>query len=93
MKTEFATLIKSMRLVFRPDFKAITLKDGLTVDQLNQALEELEKKQQQMIVDNGYTKEEFDSLYREYYMDFSSDNPDEWVIKHDPSNPVIISGN
>lgn len=93
MKTEFSTLIKSMRLVFRPDFKAITLKADLSVEQLNQALEELEQKQQQMIVDNGYTKEEFDSLYREYYMDFSSDNPDEWVIKHDPANPVIISGN
>lgn len=93
MKTEFSTLIKSMRLVFRPDFKAITLKDGLTTEQLNQALEELEQRQQQMIVDNGYTKEEFDSLYREYFMDFSSENPDEWVIKHDPANPVIISGN
>lgn len=93
MKTEFSTLIKSMRLIFRPDFKAITLKADLSVEQLNQALEELEQKQQQMIVDNGYTKEEFDSLYREYYMDFSSDNPDEWVIKHDPANPVIISGN
>ena len=93
MKTEFSTLIKSMRLVFRPDFKAITLKDGLTTEQLNQALEELEQRQQQMIVDNGYTKEEFYSLYREYFMDFSSENPDEWVIKHDPANPVIISGN
>ena len=93
MKTEFASLIKSMRIIFRPDFKAITLKDGLTTDQLNQALEELEQRQQKMIVDNGYSKEEFDSLYREYFMDFSSDNPDEWVIKHDPENPVIISGN
>lgn len=93
MKTEFATLIKSMRLVFRPDFKTITLSEGLTTEQLDQALLELEKKQQQMIVENGYTQEEFDVLYREYYMDFTSDNPDEWVIKHDPENPVIISHN
>lgn len=93
MKTDFATLIKSMRLTFRPDFKAITLKDGLTSEQLDQELADLEKRQQQMVRDNGYTQEEFDTLYREYYMDFSSTNPDEWVIKHDPENPVIVSGN
>lgn len=93
MKTDFAILIKSMRLTFRPDFKNITLKDGLTAEQLDQELADLEKRQQQMIHDNGYTQEEFDALYREYYMDFSSNNPDEWVIKHDPENPIIISGN
>lgn len=93
MKTDFATLIKSMRLTFRPDFKAITLKDGLSSEQLDQELADLEKRQQQMVRDNGYTQEEFDALYREYYMDFSSANPDEWVIKHDPENPIIVSGN
>ena len=93
MKTDFAILIKSMRLTFRPDFKAITLKDGLSPEQLDQELADLEKRQQQMVQDNGYTQEEFDALYREYYMDFSSNNPDEWVIRHDPENPIIVSGN
>ncbi len=45
-----------------------------------------------MIVENGYSEEEFYSLYREYFMDFSSENPDEWIIKHDPANAQIISG-
>lgn len=93
MKTDFATLIKDIRLALRPDFKNITLSDSLTTEQLDQALASLEEKRHQMVVQNGYTQEEFDSLYREYYMDFSSENPDEWVIKHDPENPVIISHN
>jgi hypothetical protein len=46
-----------------------------------------------MVLDAGYTKDEFDSLYREYFMDFSSDKPDEWIIRHDPENAQIISGN
>lgn len=93
MKTDFPILIKAMRLTFRPDFRNLIMKDGLSTEQLNQAIEELENRQQQMILENGYSKEEFDVLYREYYMDFSSENPDEWVIKHDPSNPIIISHN
>jgi hypothetical protein len=93
MKTDFAILIKSMRLTFRPDFKIITINSILTPEQLDQALLDLEEKQGQMIIDNGYTQEEFDLLYREYFMDFSSENPDEWIIKHDPENAQIISGN
>ena len=93
MKTDFAVLIKNIRLALRPDFKTITLSDGLTTEQLDQALAKLEEKRSQLIIENGYTQEEFDALYREYYMDFTSNNPDEWVIKHDPENPVIVSGN
>lgn len=93
MKADFVTLIKDIRIALRPDFKSITLSDGLTTEQLDQALASLEEKRNQMVIQSGYTQEEFDALYREYYMDFSSDNPDEWVIKHDPENPVIISHN
>lgn len=89
MKTDFPTLVKSMRLIFKPDFKAL---ESLAHEEHDRVLSELESKSSQMIVDNGYTEEEFYSLYQEYYMDFSSDNPDEWVIKHDPSNAQIISG-
>ena len=93
MKTDFASLIKSMRLTLSPEFKLLTLNSPLTPEQLDQALLILEQKQGQMIVDNGYSKEEFDQLHREYFMDFSSNNPDEWIIKHDPENAQIISGN
>jgi len=95
MKKEFAQLIKDMRVALRPEFKTITTNGDSTVPhlKLDEALEELEKKQHQMVVDAGYTQEEFDVMSREYYMDFTSDNPDEWVIKHDPENPVIISHN
>jgi hypothetical protein len=93
MKTDFATLIKDIRIALRPDFKTITLSDGLTTEQLDEALASLEEKRHQMVIQSGYSQEEFDSLYKEYYMDFSSENPDEWVIKHDPENPVIISHN
>jgi hypothetical protein len=93
MKKDFAQLIKDMRIALRPVFKNLTLNEALTSEQLDQALADIEKKQDQMVVDAGYTKEEFDSLYREYFMDFSSDKPEEWVIKHDPENAQIISGN
>jgi hypothetical protein len=46
-----------------------------------------------MILEAGYTETEFYSLSGEYYMDFSSENPDEWVVKLDPENAQIISGN
>ena len=96
MKKEFAQLIKDMRVALRPEFKTITANGPITGVphlKLDEALEELEKKQHQMVIDGGYTQEEFDIMSREYYMDFTSDNPDEWVIKHDPENPVIISHN
>lgn len=92
MKKDFAQLIKEMRVALRPDFKSLTFNEALTSEQLDQALADIEKRQDQMVIDAGYTKEEFDSVYREYFMDFSSDKPDEWIIKHDPENAQIISG-
>ena len=44
-----------------------------------------------MIQDAGYTEEEFNNTRDKYYMDFSSDNPDEWIIKHNPDNAKLIS--
>lgn len=93
MKKDFAQLIKEMRVALRPDFKSLTFNEGLTSEQLDQALADIEQRQDQMVLDAGYSKEEFNSVYREYYMDFSSDKPDEWIIKHDPENAQIISGN
>ena len=91
MKTEFPILVKAMRLVLRPEFKSIVDK-ALTPEQQDEALVEIEKKSLKIIVENGYTEEEFYALHRQYLMDFSSENPDEWVIKHDPENAQIITG-
>jgi hypothetical protein len=95
MKKDFAQLIKEMRTALRPEFHSIIASENhsLTSEQLSQSLMDLETRTNQMIVDNGYTKSEFDLLCREHFMDFSSNNPDEWIIKHDPENAQIISGN
>lgn len=90
MKTDFVTLVKSMRLILRPEFKKL---ETLVGEEHSQTLENVESQSTQMIIENGYTEEEFYSLYQEYYMDFSSENPDEWIIKRDPENAQIISGN
>lgn len=90
MKKEFAQLVKDMRVAFHPEFKVIANNATLTTDQFDKALAELEEKQKNMIVESGYTQNEFDKLCREHFMDFSSANPEEWVIKHDPDNAHII---
>ena len=94
MKKDFAQLIKDMRKDIRPQFQSIiSNSQTLTTEQLNQAFAEIEDKSNQAIVEGGYTREEFDSLHKEYFMDFSSENPDEWVVRHDPENAQIITGN
>jgi hypothetical protein len=45
-----------------------------------------------MITDSGYSEEEFYQLESQYFLDFSSEDPDEWIIRHDPENAQIISG-
>jgi hypothetical protein len=90
MKKEFAQLVKDMRLAFHPEFKAIAGNANLSTDQFDKALAELEEKQKQMVIESGYTQTEFDKLCREHFMDFSSANSDEWVIRHDPDNAHII---
>ncbi len=89
MKTDFPILVKAMRLCFRTEFKALESLDDVQHDQ---ALSDLEDKSKKMIAENGYSEEEFYTLYQEYFMDFTSDNPDEWIIRHDPENAQIISG-
>lgn len=90
MKTDIVTLIKDMRKNLRPSFKKL---ETLTGQEHSDTLESVEVTSSKMITDGGYTESEFYSLSSEYYMDFSSENPDEWVIRHDPENAQIISGN
>lgn len=90
MKMDIVTLIKSMRTVLRPEFKKLNSSFGA---EHSSTLEFIEEKSSQMIAEAGYSESEFYSLSREYYMDFSSENPDEWIIRHDPKNAVIISSN
>lgn len=91
MKTDFAVLIKNMRVTLRPVFQSIRVNaDASNLAEVHAIFDEIEAKKAQMVTEAGYTQEEFDKLEREHYMDFSSDNPDEWVIRHDPENPVVI---
>lgn len=92
MKTEFPKLLKDMRLALNPEFKAIVSDSTLTAEQLDKALMEIETRQEQMVKEHGYTQEEFSQLIKEHFIDFSSANPDEWVIKPDTENPQIITG-
>jgi len=90
MKKEFPQLIKDMRVALHPEFKSISNSTELSTEQFDKALAELDEKQRQMIVESGYTQTEFDTMCREYFMDFSSSNPDEWIVNHDPDNAHII---
>jgi len=90
MKKEFTQLIKDIRLALRDDFKAI-VSSNLSVNEMSDKLTELEEKQNIMLAEAGYDSVEYHSLMKEYFMDFSSPNPDEWVVKHDPENAQIIA--
>lgn len=90
MRKEFVQLIKEMRVAFHPEFKSITNNVTMDTTKFDLALSDLEKKQTQMIVEAGYTKDEFDVLSREHFMDFSSENPEEWIVRHDPENAQVI---
>jgi len=90
MKTDFVTLIKSIRKALRPEFKKL---ESLTGEQHSNTLDMIERESLKMILEADYTETEFYEEYQEYFMDFSSDNPDEWIIKRDPENAEIISGN
>jgi hypothetical protein len=91
MKTDFITLLKDMRLALNPEFKTIVGDSSLTADQLDKALLDIESRQEEMVKQHGYTQEEFAQLIKEHYIDFSSVNPDEWVIRQDPENAQIIT--
>lgn len=90
MKTDIATLIISIRKAFRDDFKKIGTLSG---EEHSNLLDMIERGSLKMILDAGYTESEFYEEQGKYFMDFSSSNPDEWVIKLDPTNAYIISDN
>ena len=92
MKTDFATLLKDMRLALNPQFKSIVGDSSLSAEQLDKALMDIEAKQEQMVKEHGYTQEEFSQLIKEHYIDFSSSNPEEWVVRPDTENAQIITG-
>jgi hypothetical protein len=88
MKTDIGTLILSMRKALRPTFLKL---GSISGEEMSNALDMIERESLRMILEAGYTESEFYKEQREYFMDFSSDNPDEWVIRHDPENAAIIS--
>jgi hypothetical protein len=90
MKKDFAQLIKEMRIAHRAEFQTVANDKSLDLDQLDKAFVILENKQSVMAEAAGYTQDEFQTLMREYFMDFRSSNPEEWVIRHDPDNAQII---
>jgi hypothetical protein len=90
MKTDFVNLILSMRKSLRPEFKKL---ESLSGEEHSNTLDMIERESLKMILAAGYTELEFYTEYQQYFMDFSSDNPDEWVVRHDPADPHIISGN
>jgi hypothetical protein len=92
MKTEFPKFLKEMRIALHPEFERIVGNSSLSSDQLDQALLAIEAKQEEMVNANGYTLEEFGHIIKDYFIDFSSENPDEWIIREDPANAQIITG-
>jgi hypothetical protein len=90
MKKDFGQLIKEIRVSHRAEFQAVAHDSTLDLDQLDKAFALLEDKQSVMVEAAGYTQDEFLVLIREHFMDFSSSNPEEWVIRHDPDNAHII---
>ena len=91
MKKDFVALVKEIRITLRPEFlKIIGTSAPVTSDQMDKLIDELEAKRLVIITEYGYTYNEFLSLVKEYSMNFTSANPEEWVIKHDPENAGVI---
>lgn len=90
MKTDIATLIISIRKAFREDFKKLGTLSGENHSNL---LDMIEQGSLKMILDAGYTESEFYEEQGKCFMDFSSSNPDEWIVKIDPENAHVISDN
>jgi hypothetical protein len=92
MKKDFTILIKELRLALQAEFKSI-VSSGSSIEEVSPKLSELENKQDTIIKEAGYDPIEFLQLMKEYFMDFSSPDPNEWVIRHDPENAQIIASN
>lgn len=55
--------------------------------------EEIDRQLGIILADAGWTYTEYTNMMDNYFMDFSSDNPDEWIIRYDPENtntPQIV---
>ena len=51
----------------------------------------LNELEEQIAIIAGCSIQEFNAkIEKEYYCDFSSDDPDEWIIQYDPTNAQII---
>lgn len=88
-KKDFGLLLKEMRIVLHPELLKI---NGTKIEETAKLnlLDELEAKQAEILKNEGYTSDEFNSLLKDYFCDFTSEKPDEWVIRHDPENAQII---
>lgn len=84
-KTDFAQLLKQMRITLHPMFASISK----ATDQ-EQAWKEFDDTKSSMLKEAGWTDAEFDTTQNEYFADFSSDDPEKWIIRHDPKNPGIV---
>ena len=87
MKKDFVQLVKDLRLALRPAFSALGTLPG---DNLDSALDDIENRQEQMLKEAGYTQAEFTEKLRVYSLDFSSENPEEWKVWHDPEETSVI---
>ena len=85
-KTPFPELIKEMRKVLNPKFKAIG-----GVGSTDTALQDIEDEHAKLVVAGGYTVDEFAEETKNHFIDFSSANPDEWVVRLDPEHATIIT--
>jgi len=92
MKTNFTTLMKDLRITLHPLFKSMAFGTAnATENHVEITLDDLEKKKDAMLLQAGYTSDEFDKLIKEYYLDFSSDKPEDWIMRHDPEHAVVIT--
>lgn len=76
-KTDFPTLVKIIRMKIRPEFQRLLIKSPIS----SEALDDLYNQTEIICSEHGYSLNEFSDLTKRYYMDFSSDNPDEWIVK------------
>jgi len=94
MKKDFGQLIKEMRIVLHPIFNSFISDPTVSSDARYalsiKHLDNVDSIRDKMLAEAGYTLSEFDKLEAEYFMDFSSDDPEEWIIEHDPKNAGVI---
>lgn len=90
-KTPFPELIKSMRKVLNPKFKAIATTQTTGASSADNLLQDIEDEYAKLTAAGGYTVDEFAEETKNYFIDFSSSNLDEWVVRLDPEHATIIT--